>query len=103
MLSAATGYEVTLDNVLQYGERMWDLKRALNLKLGLDPRRAEQIPSLLLQPLADGGTEGHVPDFELMLQEYYAHRDWDWTSGKPSRERLTTLGMDDIANDMWPG
>ncbi len=103
MVSAATGYSVTLDNVLQYGERMWNLKRAINLKLGYDARRSEKLPELLLQPLADGGTEGHVPDFELMLKEYYVHRDWDWATGKPSREKLIALGMEEIARDVWGG
>ncbi|MGE5140748.1 MAG: aldehyde ferredoxin oxidoreductase family protein [Rudaea sp.] len=101
MVSAATGYDVTLDNVLQFGERMWDLKRALNLKLGLEPRRTEKLPELLLQPLQDGGTEGHVPDFGLMLKEYYADRDWDWATGKPGKQRLSALDMDDIAQDLW--
>jgi aldehyde:ferredoxin oxidoreductase len=97
MISAVTGYDVTMDNVLEYGERMWNLKRMLNLKLGYDARRSEKLPELLLQPLADGGTDGHVPDFDLMMKEYYAHRDWDWTTGKPSRAKLDALGMRDIA------
>ncbi|MGB8648880.1 MAG: aldehyde ferredoxin oxidoreductase family protein [Anaerolineae bacterium] len=100
MVSAATGYDVTLENVLKYGERMWNLKRALNLKLGLQPRRTEKLPALLMQPLADGGTEGHVPDFDLMLKEYYVHRDWDWGTGRPNNDRLQALGMGDIAQDL---
>ncbi len=101
MVSAVTGYDVTLGNVLEYGERIWNLKRALNLKLGYNARSAEQLPALLLKPLAEGGTEGHVPEFELMLQEYYAHRDWDWATGKPSREKLNALGMQEIGLDLW--
>lgn len=101
MISAATGLDITIENVLEYGERMWNLKRALNLKLGYDARRAETLPELLMQPLADGGTEGHVPDFELMLKEYYAQREWDWASGRPSRDKLMTLGMDEIVNQVW--
>jgi aldehyde:ferredoxin oxidoreductase len=101
MIAAATGYDITLQNVLSYGERMWDLKRALNLKLGYDARSSEKLPELLLKPLADGGTEGHVAELEPMLREYYAHRDWDWETGKPSRKRLVALGMPEIANDLW--
>ncbi len=101
MISAVTGFDVTMDNVLEYGERMWNLKRAVNLKLGYDARRAEKLPELMLQPLADGGTEGHVADFDLMLREYYAHRDWDWATGRPSRDRLNKLGMSEIACEVW--
>lgn len=101
MIAAATGYDITLGNVLTYGERMWNVKRALNLKLGYNARANEELPELLLKPLADGGTEGHVPHLEPMLREYYAGRDWDWETGKPRREKLVALGMPEIARDLW--
>lgn len=101
MLAAATGYPITLDNVLTYGERMMNLKRALNLKLGYHARATEKMPALILRPLAEGATEGHVPALEPMLREYYAHRDWDWGTGKPRRKKLLSLGMSEIANDLW--
>ena len=101
MIAAATGYDITLDNVLSYGERIWDLKRALNLKLGYQARASERMPELLLRALADSGTEGHVPELEPMLREYYTVRDWDWDTGKPRREKLVALGMAEIAADLW--
>lgn len=100
MMAAATGYDVTLENVLSYGERIWNLKRALNLKLGYQARATERLPELLFRGLPESGSEGHVPEFELMLREYYAHRQWDWQTGKPSRDKLTELGMESIASDL---
>jgi aldehyde:ferredoxin oxidoreductase len=32
-----------------------------------------------------------------MLPEYYEIRDWDKTSGKPSKARMETLGMGELA------
>ncbi len=101
MLAAATGYDVTLDNVLTYGERMWDLKRALNCKLGYDARASEKLPELLCRALTEGGTDGHVPTLEPMLRDYYAIRGWEWATGKPSRDRLLALGMPEVARDLW--
>ena len=101
MIAAATGYDITLENVLSYGERMWDLKRALNLKLGYQARASERMPELLLRALSDSGTEGHVPELEPMLREYYTAREWDWETGKPRREKLVALGMPEIAADLW--
>ena len=101
MISAATGLDVTIDNVLTYGERMWNLKRALNIKLGYNARCSEKLPELMMRPLADGGTEGHVPDFEMMLKDYYSYRDWDWSTGRPSREKLTALGMEEVSREVW--
>ncbi|MEW5719638.1 MAG: aldehyde ferredoxin oxidoreductase family protein, partial [Chloroflexota bacterium] len=101
LLAAATGYDVTLDNALTYGERMMNLKRALNLKLGYNARATEKLPELLQRPLADSGSEGHVPQLEPMLREYYAHREWGWETGKPRREKLIALGMAEMAKDLW--
>ncbi len=101
MIAAATGYAVTLENVLTYGERMWDLKRALNIKLGYDARANEKLPELLLRALPDGGAAGNLVALEPMLREYYAYRNWDWNTGKPCREKLIALGMPEIANDLW--
>jgi aldehyde:ferredoxin oxidoreductase len=80
---------------------MMNLKRALNLKFGYNARTSEKLPELLLRPLADSGSEGHVPQLEPMLREYYAYREWDWETGKPRREKLIALGMPEIAKDLW--
>ncbi len=101
MLATATGYDITMENVLTWGERIWDLKRALNIKLGYHARANEKLPELLLRALAEGGTEGHVVELEPMLREYYAYRNWDWNTGKPGREKLLLLGMPEVAKDLW--
>jgi len=36
-----------------------------------------------------------------MLKEYYEYRQWDWNTGKPSREKLTELGLDQAAADLY--
>ena len=100
LLSSATGWEVGLDDAMVIGERIWNLKRALNNRFGL-ARKDDRLPKLLLTPLEEGGTEGHVPDLELMLREYYEARDWDPETGKPSREKLEELGLGWVAEELW--
>jgi aldehyde:ferredoxin oxidoreductase len=100
LLAAATGWEVTSDDMLLVGERIWNLKRAFNCRLGLT-RTDDTLPKLLLQPLSEGGTQGHVPDLELMLGEYYQARGWDWTTGKPTRETLERLGLGFAVGELW--
>jgi len=39
---------------------------------------------------------------DLMLKEYYGYRGWDWETGKPSRDKLIELGLDQVARDMYP-
>jgi aldehyde:ferredoxin oxidoreductase len=100
MLSAATGWEVDLEEAMRIGERAWNLKRAINNRLGLT-RANDRLPKALLTPLPDGGSEGHVPDLELMLQEYYAVRGWDATTGRPTPDKLRELGLDHVVDDLW--
>jgi aldehyde:ferredoxin oxidoreductase len=100
LLNAVTGRQETLDSLLHIGERIWNLKRAFNCRLGLT-RADDRLSELLLQPLPEGGTQGHVPDLELMLREYYEARDWDWETGKPSREKLKELGLGWVAGDLF--
>jgi aldehyde:ferredoxin oxidoreductase len=38
---------------------------------------------------------------EMLLKEYYAHRDWDWETGKPTKDRLISLGLPEIADELW--
>jgi len=101
LFSAAWGEAVSLEELCQAGECIFNLKRALNLKLGLNPRQSEVFPMLWRQPLEEGGTEGFVPDWEKMLREYYGYRQWDWDTGRPYPEKLAALGLDDIAEDLW--
>ena len=93
LLSAATGHDWSLEEMMRAGERAWNLKRAYNCRLGLT-RATEKLPKLLLEPLPDGGQAGHVPDMELMLHEYYAARGWDEATGLPTPQKLAQLGLD---------
>ncbi len=78
--------------VLQAGERGWNLKRAINNRLGLT-RANDRLPKALLEPYPDGGAAGYVIPFDEMLAAYYAARDWDPQTGFPTREKLNELGL----------
>ncbi len=100
MLNAATGWDIDLEEMMTIGERIFNLKRALNIKLGWRPE-GERLPPLLLQPLDEGGTGGYVPDVERLLLDYYQVRGWDRETGKPTADHLRRLGLEDIARDLW--
>ena len=54
------------------------------------------MPNLLTEPLTEGGSDGFVPDVELMLSEYYRERAWDVSTGHPSAARIVALGLSDL-------
>jgi aldehyde:ferredoxin oxidoreductase len=37
----------------------------------------------------------------LYLDAYYDLRGWDKETGKPTREKLTELGLEDLIPDVW--
>jgi len=100
ILNAATGRDLTPANALEIGERLVCLKRALNIRLGYTTE-GERLPRLMRRALTDGGSEGFVPDEALLLREYYAARDWDPRSGRPTMEKLAALGLDELVQDLW--
>ena len=100
LINAACGLEWTIEDMMRAGERAWNLKRAINNRLGLT-RSNDKLPKALLEPFPDGGSAGFVPDLEGILSAYYEARGWDKETGKPSREKLLELGLDDVAQDLW--
>jgi aldehyde:ferredoxin oxidoreductase len=99
LLSTATGWSSDIVWWLRTGERIFALKRAFNNRLGVR-RGNDRLPQTLLQPMS-GGSMGRTPRMEMLLEEYYAQRDWDWQTGKPSRAKLISLGLPDIAEELW--
>ena len=96
MINASTGWDTDMDQLLKAGERIFQLQRTLSCQLGITSRD-DVLPELVMRPIPDSGQEGHVPNMEKMLPEYYALRDWDSATGKPSKKRLESLDMPEIA------
>ncbi|MBM3178799.1 MAG: aldehyde ferredoxin oxidoreductase family protein [Chloroflexi bacterium] len=99
LINAACDYEWTLEDMMRSGERAWNLKRAINNRMGLT-RANDKLPKALLAPYQEGGSAGFVPDLKSMLSAYYESRGWDLETGKPSKNKLLELGLLDIASDL---
>jgi aldehyde:ferredoxin oxidoreductase len=99
LLASATGWSSDIEGWQRVGERIFDLKRALNNRLGVN-RGNDRLPQRIFIP-SSNGSKGRTPRMELLLQEYYADRDWDWESGRPSRDKLISLGLLDVAEEIW--
>ena len=89
-LNSATGWGLEIEDLLTLGKRIVNIKRLLNIKLGLT-RANDHLPDLLLKPLA-GGTDGHVPDMAALLAGAYAEYGWDAQTGFPTQETLQAQG-----------
>ena len=98
--NAATGADLTEADVLRIGERIVNVERAYNVRLGLT-RKDDTLPDRMLkEPMPDGFAKGQVVNLEPMLDEYYAFRGWSRQTGLPTREKLVELGLEDIADEL---
>lgn len=93
MVRFATGWDASLDDLREIGERINNVKRLILNRLGIT-RKDDVLPERFIkEPLPDGGCEGYLPDLEPMLNEYYQARGWD-ENGVPTPEKLLSLGID---------
>ena len=87
-------------DLLTFGERSLNLKRAINNKLGIT-RKDDHIPDIARKALNEGGTAGIEPDMDMMLREFYTVSNWDWDTRKPKKEKLVELGLGYVAKDLY--
>jgi aldehyde:ferredoxin oxidoreductase len=93
---AATGWDVTVAELLEIGERATNLARLFNAREGFS-RVDDQLPPRLYEPLENGPLAGTAIDqesFERALTDLYRLKGWDPATGLPTRERLRRLGIE---------
>jgi len=92
MYSAITGVEITTEDLLQTGERIWNLERVFNLEAGVDPSEDKLPKRLLEEPIPEGPSQGHVHRLGELLPQYYQERGWS-VEGRPTEAKLTELAL----------
>ncbi len=92
MYNAIVGEDWTTEEMLEAGERIWNLERRFNLKAGVGADEDRLPRRLLEEPILAGAKEGQVHRLAEMLPEYYQERGWD-AKGVPTEERLAQLGL----------
>lgn len=99
---AATGWDVTIEEVLRIGERATNLARVFNAREGFS-RKDDVLPERLFQPLENGKLEGvgiSKTEFEQTMTDLYKEKGWDPQTGAPTRERLRELGIEWAADQL---
>jgi aldehyde:ferredoxin oxidoreductase len=101
MLNAITGWQFGPKELLAAGDRSINIKRAVSNKLGLT-RDHDRMPRILTTALDEGTAAAVEPDLGKMLKGYYQFRGWDWATGRPTKEKLLELGLNQVAAEMYP-
>lgn len=95
-INAATGWDLSTDEVEELGERVYTLERLVNENRGIASRETDTLPHRVMhEPIPDGPSAGmHCPpeEFEAMLEEYYEFRGWT-DDGAIEASTLDRLGI----------
>ena len=95
-INAATGWNLTMADALQIGERATNMARVFNIREGFS-RKDDCLPERLFQPLESGALTGQSlnhSEFEQALTHLYNLKGWDPETTIPSRKRLEELSLD---------
>ena len=102
--TAVTGTKTDPDELLRYGERVWNMYKLLNVRMGFE-RKDDQPPKAWFEPIKRGDKEFRMMDYykttiltekdmDQMLDDYYDERGWDRDRGAPTLEKLRDLGLE---------
>ena len=94
-INAATGWNLSMEDVLKIGERATNMARIFNLREGFS-RKDDTLPERIFQGLENGPLKGlGLPreEFERALTILYTLKGWDPETGVPGLERLEALSL----------
>ena len=95
MVTSLTGLDFDVERLKRTGERIFNLKRLFNIKMGLNQFH-DELPHVILEELSEGVARGKSPDFEKLKSHYYKVRDWDPKTGIPREKKLKELNLNDL-------
>jgi len=96
LLTSATGWEWSGEDVRSAGERIVNAERLFNARWGIG-RADDTLPRRFLEKPAgpqDSPSAGSVVELQPMLDEYYATRGWDQETGLPTPDKRRELGLE---------
>ena len=93
LLNAATGTIWTVEQVLEIGDRIYNIERMFNKAAGMKPEDDRLPKRLLNDPIVNGPSKGMVSQLPLTLPQYYEAR--GWVNAFPTDETLKKLGLDE--------
>lgn len=90
ILGGVTGWDVRADDVMEIGERIYNLERYYNNLCGFDGKD-DTLPARFLKEPGTDGSKGSVCELDKMLSEYYLLRGWQ--NGVVPETKLHQLGI----------
>ena len=102
-LKAVTGWDRSLEELLKAGERIANMRHVFTLREGDNPLERFVHPRIIGRPPQKGGPlAGVSTDMEAQAYWNLGALDWDRVTTKPSKRKLLELGLNDVAEELWP-
>ncbi|MHB1417332.1 MAG: aldehyde ferredoxin oxidoreductase C-terminal domain-containing protein, partial [Chloroflexota bacterium] len=104
LYTLATGLEMTPEELKLTGERVWNMKKAFNIREGWTKADDWLPPRFLHEPIPDGVARGvYLTEEELrmMIDSYYEARGWT-AEGLIPPKKLRELGLGDLESSLYP-
>ena len=107
LYSAATGIDLSPQELIKYSERVWNLFKMINVREGFS-KKDDEPPGVWFQPMVTHeGKELYMMDYyktrrltredvEQWLRDYYNERGWNIETGIPTKEKLVELGLEEM-------
>lgn len=90
-MNSITGWDMTKQELMDIGERIFNLKRMYLVRDG-QSRKDDKLPPRMRKRRMTGGSANNIPDIDSMLDKYYELRGWD-EFGIPTTETLERLDL----------
>lgn len=103
LIEAATGRHIDERELMKTGERIHNVEKAINARIGMTRKHDRPPERFFREPIKSGPGRGDVLEeekFEKMLDEYYELRGWDVKTGLPTRAKLEELELKEVADEL---
>jgi len=103
LFSACTGWDTTPEDIVKLGEKSLTLLKVYNVRQGLTRKDDDWPDKFYTEIMSEGPSKGAVlsrDTIKQVLDEYYELRGWDKETGLPTVEKLTELGLSDVADEL---
>lgn len=118
LYSAITGRETSEQELYSFGERIFNLQRAIHVREGWNGRIHDTLPSFVFEipleshfinpeclvpgpkgePVSRKGEVLNKGSFQALKEEYYQLRGWDTKTGFHTRQTLENLDLKEVAD-----
>jgi aldehyde:ferredoxin oxidoreductase len=101
-IKEATGWDFKQEEAKAVGLRAVNLLKAYNVRCGIGPEKDAPSERYGSTPV-DGPSKGINPkkQWSTMRRNYYKLMGWDQKTGKPLKENLKALGLEQLIKDLW--